>query len=99
VTVVYNLIVALNAIVILIGGSLMQMTGVFSNCWCLAGIPGQNDNSTIVLSTNTKEHQYWAKNVWLKIAYAAYGGVAVMSFAALAVREYITKTIRTELTK
>lgn len=97
VTVFYHTMGSLNAIFILIGGSLLQITGVFRNCWCMAGFVGRNANTTINLSTNTYAHQYWARTVWLRVAYLAYGEVAGFCVIALFVRLYITRYVRRSL--
>ena len=98
VTVIYHTMGLLNAVFVLIGGSLLQITGVFRNCWCMAGIVGRNANTTINLSTNTYAHQYWARTVWLRVAYLAYGEVAGFCVIALFIRLHITHHVRKSLT-
>ncbi|KAG0639021.1 hypothetical protein HOY80DRAFT_965332 [Tuber brumale] len=97
VTVIYHILAWVNAIVVLIGGSLLQITGVFKNCWCMSGIVGQNANSTIILSPNTQAHQYWAKTLWLRVAYLAYGEVAGFCVVALFIRLYVAHSVRQSL--
>ncbi|KAG0126824.1 hypothetical protein HOY82DRAFT_627035 [Tuber indicum] len=93
----YGMMVWVNAVFVLIGGSLLQMTGVFQNCWCRSGIVGWNANSTVILSTNTFIHQYWAKESWLRVAYVAYGGVGLCGFFALCIRSHIAHRVRQSL--
>ena len=91
---IYHTLGVLNGVLVLIGGSLMQITGVFRNCLCMANVYKLNPDSAIVLSTNTHAHQYWARVVWLRVAYLAFGGVAGLSVCGLFVRLYITRTVR-----
>ncbi|RPB00693.1 hypothetical protein L873DRAFT_1765570 [Choiromyces venosus 120613-1] len=97
VTVFYYMMGSLNTILVLIGGSFLQITGVFRNCWCMSGIVGQNANSTIILSTNTYGHQYWARTVWLRVAYMAYGGVGMCCVVAFFIRRYVAHSVRKSL--
>jgi len=97
VSVIYHIMCWANAVFVLIGGSLLQITGVFRNCWCMSGIVGQNANSTIILSPNTHAHQYWAKTLWLRIAYLAYGEVAGFCVTALFIRLYVAHSVRQSL--
>lgn len=91
---IYHFFVWLNGVFVLIGGSTLQITGVFSNCFCKAGIVDRSPNSSIPMSPNTFAHQYWARRVWLRVAYSAYGGVAAICFLALFVRLYIARAVR-----
>lgn len=94
VTVTYHSLVLINAMVVLIGGSMLQITGVFNNCFCKAGILNRGPGSSIPLSPNSFAHQFWARRVWLRVAYSAYGGVAIICLVALAFRLYIAQTVR-----
>ncbi|KAG0126826.1 hypothetical protein HOY82DRAFT_627041 [Tuber indicum] len=97
VRVFYHVMTWVNAIVILIGGSILQLAGVFENCWCKAGIVGRNANSIVILTPNTHTHQYWAKALWLKVAYAAYGEVGLFCVIALCIRLCIASSVRQSL--
>ncbi|KAG0639022.1 hypothetical protein HOY80DRAFT_1046415 [Tuber brumale] len=97
VRVFYHTMTWVNAVFILIGGSVLQLTGVYQNCWCEAGIVGRNANSTVMLSSNTYAHQYWAKALWLKVAYTAYGEVGLFCVIALCIRLYIARGVRQSL--
>lgn len=94
VSAIYHFLVWLNGVVILVGGSTLQITGVFNNCYCKAGIVDRGPNSWIPMSQNTFAHQYWARRVWLRVAYSAYGGVAAICVIALFVRLYIARAVR-----
>ncbi|KAG0639023.1 hypothetical protein HOY80DRAFT_1076085 [Tuber brumale] len=94
VRVFYRTMTWVNAVFILIGGSVLQLTGVYQNCWCKAGIVGRNANSTVILSSNTYTHQYWAKASWLKVAYTAYGEVGLFCVIASCIRLYIARSVR-----
>ena len=99
VTIIYHTFVTLNAVLILIGGSLMQITGVFHNCRCLANLTRLAPDTVIIISQNTYEHQYWARVVWLRMACLAFGGVVGLSVCALFVRMRITRTVRRALSE
>ncbi|PWW77361.1 hypothetical protein C7212DRAFT_312383 [Tuber magnatum] len=58
---------------------------------------GQNANSKITLSSNTHAHQYWARTLWLRVAYISYGEVAGFCVVALFIRLYIAHTLRKSL--
>lgn len=94
VSAVYHFFVFFNGVIVLMGGSTLQITGVFSNCFCKAGIVNRGPNSSVPMSSNTFSHQYWARKVWLRVAYSAYGGVAVICLVALWVRLYIARAVR-----
>lgn len=93
-SVIYHFFVFLNGVIVLAGGSTLQITGVFSNCFCKAGIVNRGPNSYIPMSPNSFSHQYWARTVWLRVAYSAYGGVAIICLVALWVRLYIARAVR-----
>lgn len=73
---------------------MLQIAGIFNNCYCKAGILNQGPDSWIPLSPNSFAHQYWAKKVWLRVAYGAYGGIAMIGFVVLAFRLYIAYVVR-----
>ena len=97
VTLFYDIMRWINAVVVLMGGSIFQVTGVLQNCWCKSGIVGWNANSSVLLSTNTYTHQYWAKTLWLKIGYVAYAEVGFFCVVALWIRLYVARSIRRSL--
>lgn len=94
VTIIYHFFVWLNSVIVLIGGSMLQIAGIFNNCFCKAGVVDRGPNSLIPLSPNSYAHQYWAKKVWLRVAYGAYGGVAIIGLVVLFFRLHIAYVVR-----
>jgi hypothetical protein len=85
-----------NAVVVLIGGTVLQLVGAYQTCWCAAGFFARKD-TIISMGTNTFADQFWAQAVWLNIGYIAYGWIVVVALCALAVRLYISYIIRDNL--
>lgn len=83
----------INAVVVLVGGSVLQFLGAFKTCWCAAGLLGGPD-TLISMGANTLLAQSWARAVWVNMGYLSFGWVVVVALGALAVRLYISYTIR-----
>jgi hypothetical protein len=94
VEIVYHSLVWFNALGVLIGGTVLQLVGVYRTCWCAAGFFDNGPESIINMGTNTFEDQYWAGAVWLNIGFLAFGWIVVVAVFALAVRLYISYTVR-----
>jgi hypothetical protein len=90
---VQQVVVWINAIVVMIGGTALQLMGAYRTCFCAAGFFATPE-TLISLGRNTFEQQFWAEAVWLNMAYLAYGWIVVVALAALVVRLYISYTIR-----
>lgn len=90
---VHQVVVWINAIVVMMGGTALQLMGAYRTCFCAAGFFATPE-TLISLGRNTFEQQFWAEAVWLNMAYLAYGWIVVVALAALVVRLYISYTIR-----
>jgi hypothetical protein len=96
-SITYHTLATINAVVIMIGGTAMQLAGGYRNCFCYAGFQDMSGTSAINLSTNTLEQQWWAKSVWLMIGLWSYGGIIFACLCALAVRLYISHRIENDI--
>ncbi|KAI5846804.1 hypothetical protein BZA05DRAFT_406672 [Tricharina praecox] len=85
-----------NVLIVLIGGTILQLVGAYRTCLCAGGIFAGPD-TTFNLGTNSEEHQDWARAVWLNVGYLAYGWIVGVALVALVARLWISYELREAL--
>lgn len=90
----YHTLLWANGLVVLIGGTTLQLIGGYRNCLCSASLFNLGPDSLILMSQNTFLQQFWARQMWVQMGLFAYGGVVAICMVGLAVRLYISYSIR-----
>lgn len=60
-------------------GTLMQITGIYQNCWCAARFPSHATHATVSLASDTEEDRR-SSRYWSTAGYIAVGGLFVVTY-------------------